>query len=139
MEARESGVRKLFKLKRNFPGNYTTDDGFFNVEFVDNYETECDEAHPMRISRADREWFAGLSAFEKEQFSRSHWTKYWALLNRQKGYFCDGGETHYYSRWIVWDNGADDYPAESGPDGFDTKKDAVEFLKRLYAKKAVTT
>lgn len=116
------------KIKRDSPGNYYTDDGRFEINLVDDYETECDDPHPVRL-RVDTmthysDWF------KKSLMSKG--TIKWKKGVEYLCYYCEGNETHFYSRWIVWDIGAADYADNSGPSGFDTYRDARQFLMRLY-------
>ena len=80
---------------------YDTGDGRGHIELDGTFETECDDAHPMKLSQVDREAFAKLSDFDKQRLSRENWPKYVALRDRKKGYLCPGGEMHYYSQWTV--------------------------------------
>ena len=80
---------------------YDTGDGRGHIELDDTFETECDDAHPVKFSQADREQYAKLSDFDKTRLSRENWPKYVALRDRKKGYLCPGGEPHYYSQWTV--------------------------------------
>lgn len=97
------------KLRRLSVGCYQTVDGRYNIEKNEDYEQECNCVHCRN----------GLSSD------------------------CPRNGVSWYFRWIVWDNHAEDYAMFTtpygvvypGPDGFDTKSDAVGWLEYHLGRK----
>jgi hypothetical protein len=113
-------------------GFYVTLDGRFEVVKVDDFETSCDEPHPVKLPR--EKWF-----MDGDYDSRGRW-----VTKLKKGYRCEGGGTHFYVAWHIWDrqNGWDgEYAEGTGPGEFDTfdeaMRDLADILKREAAKHAV--
>ena len=80
---------------------YETGDGRGRIVLDPTYETWCDDPHPMKFSREEREAFRAMNADERERFRRSvPYDKYQALMYGKKGYQCPGGEEHNYSQWV---------------------------------------
>jgi hypothetical protein len=113
------------KFKRESAGMYVTEDGRASVEYVDNYETECDEPHPvrMRVDRLDRfsDWYRNRLLHMPGAKRR------WRNGVEYLSYQCPGNESHFYGRWIAWDRDAGDYVGAAdgaGPDGYATAAEA---------------
>lgn len=108
-------------------GFYTTLDGRFEVVKVDDFETCCDEPHPVKLPR--EKWF-----MSGDYDSRGRWVQ-----KMKKGYHCEGGGTHFYVAWHIWDTKArnfnghfeGDYAAGTGPGFFDTFGDAMLELSSI--------
>lgn len=71
------------------------------IQRDDTFQTECDDPHPVRISRERRAEWQGMSDWDKQQLSRTNWAEYWALQNGKRGWYCEGGEEHFYTQWTV--------------------------------------
>lgn len=122
------------RLKREHPGFYVTEDGLYEVQFVDDYETECDEPHPVKV-RADTPG----AEFQANEARRAGCNLKRKTKRTKKGYVeyltwqCPGGLTHFYSRWTVGLAGEGEYaPGSNGPSGYDTLRDARSFVASLY-------
>lgn len=113
------------KLVRDAPGSYHTPDGKYEVLLVSDYETECEDPHPVRMRRDSIASYSGW--FQRQLLDRNV-----SRDSRYITYQCWGGETHFYSRWTVGIAGSGDYAPGTGPDGFDTLADAREFVAALY-------
>lgn len=100
-------------------GFYVTPDGRFEVVKVDDFETECDEPHPVKLPR--EKWHTA-----GDYDSRGRWVE-----KLKKGYHCEGGGTHFYVAWHIWDTVGGDYATGTGPGAFDTFGDAMEELARI--------
>lgn len=104
-------------------GFYTTLDGRFEVVKVDDFETWCDEPHPVKLPR--EKWF-----MSGDYDSRGRWVQ-----KLKKGYHCQGGREHFYTAWHIWDNGTrghgGDYATGTGPGSFTTFNEAMEELSRI--------
>ena len=80
---------------------YETGDGRGRIVLDPTYETWCDDPHPMKFTREERDAWKALSSFEREQRRRNMpYEKYRALDYGKKGYLCPGGEEHHYSQWV---------------------------------------
>jgi len=82
-------------------GMWVSEDGRCSIERDDTYETYCDDPHPQKLSRDDRAKFAGMDDHDRRGLSSWNWPKYWALLHGHKGFVCDGGQSHWYTMWVV--------------------------------------
>lgn len=108
-------------------GFYVTPDGRFEVVKVDDFETSCDDPHPVKLPR--EKWFTA-----GDYDSRGRW-----VTKLKKGYLCEGGETHFYVAWHIWDHksGWDgDYAEGTGPGYFDTFGDAMRELAAIIKREA---
>lgn len=108
-------------------GFYVTPDGRFEVVKVDDFETSCDDPHPVKLPR--EKWFTA-----GDYDSRGRW-----VTKLKKGYRCEGGETHFYVAWHIWDHksGWDgDYAEGTGPGSFDTFDDAMSELAEIIKREA---
>jgi GNAT superfamily N-acetyltransferase len=89
------------KLISQGPGHYETGDGRGFISLDETFETECDDPHPMKLSKVDRAEFAAMDDHAKRMLSRSNYARYDALARGKKGYLCPGHSEHYYSQWTV--------------------------------------
>jgi hypothetical protein len=78
---------------------WVSEDGEYVIERVDDYETECDAEHPVRIGRPLREQFAQAQRAGTDHLWQSDLRR--AIKEGRKGYQCPGCETHFYSMWEV--------------------------------------
>lgn len=101
-------------LVRQPNGVYLTEDGRYEVTSDDGYMTTCDNPHPVRGRKLG----------------------YGGVLSSRQGYYCEGGETHYYTRWHIWDLKLDDYAFGDSPGEYETFKEAAEALTRELAREA---
>ena len=71
---------------------WVTEDGAFSIEWDDTFETECDDAHPVKLSQRLRDEIRatpGLFPYEAKM----------AVEEGRKGYLCPGCEVHHYGLW----------------------------------------
>jgi hypothetical protein len=78
---------------------WLSEDGQWTVEYVDDFETECEHEHPVKITRQMREAF--FAASEWDQDHRWDWKVAMAIREGRKGYMCYGGEVHFYGLWVA--------------------------------------
>lgn len=114
--------------------HYVTEDGVYEIELDPNFDTWCDEPHPVRLSKQDKIEFAAMSDWDKQQLSRSNFAKYWALLNGGKGWYCEGDSEHTYSQWIVCEVGGS-YVGIDGVEAYDTFGEAKARLEAHMGEK----
>lgn len=127
------------KLNRIEKGKYETDDGRFKVEY-DFREEPCFDAHPVQISRKNRDKIRealaehNYSVFETVRYGQSGFTRdeIEAVAERKKGYYCAGEELHLRYHWLVWDNEINDYAGGQGVQIFETKKEAVQWMAEKF-------
>lgn len=120
---------KGVKFRNRGHGHWETLDGRFEVLLMEDFETECLAAHPVRFPR---------DGYTKEQLGGLDYEIRWAYLDGKGGYLCPGYQPHTYSRWQVWDNSTGDYAFDSGPGAYVTFKDAAEDLADEIAGEAAT-
>jgi hypothetical protein len=109
------------KLINQGDGRWVSEDDKYMVERVDDYETECDDAHPVKIGRHLRNMFN-----EAVKDGTDHlWNRdlHAAIVAGRKGYRCEGGEVHFYS---MWEASADNELVSRD----DTFSDALRYLGR---------
>ena len=139
-----SNVRKYHgvELIKVEEGRYKTPDGRFEIYRDDEFETECMDAHPCRLGKKLRAEIGARYNWEINQ-GRDHYRAIQqtssvygadavaAWQDGKKGWYCYGGETHFYSQWVAWE-GEYGWSAE----WTDTFKDACEDLKAHLGKLA---
>ena len=86
--------------------------GPWRIEADHENESECEEPHPVRVGRTSRH-------YRNECRERTD-----AIDEGKPGYLCPGGETHFYTTWVLMNGG------EQG-DWFHRYKDAVAERDRL--------
>lgn len=138
-ERRKVTIRKYgVPLVRDGHGAYRTEDGRYEVQLNDGYESECDAPHPVRIGREMYLLVSSALNGSADQAARDafHFVERWygwpylrAVRAGRDGYLCPGGATHFYSKWVVWDNKIDDYLGGSA-EVFDRFGDAARSLTR---------
>lgn len=105
------------KLISDGTGSWVTEDGRYQVYRDDAYMTECEEPHPVKLPRD--EW-------------TSEWDYDKGEMRTVKGYQCQGGAWHNYTRWNVWDKEAPglggDFAFGNSPGAYLTFKAAAEDL-----------
>lgn len=77
---------------------WESEDGRWAVEYVDDFETECDVPHPVKITAADRAAFHAATSWDR----LNNWPQHvrMAIEDGKRGYYCDGGEVHHYGQWV---------------------------------------
>lgn len=80
---------------------WLTEDGKWEVSYVDDFETECDAEHPMRITAAHRREWNAMSDYERTDFALRNRDLAYALRNYKSGYLCPGNSTHFYGLWVA--------------------------------------
>lgn len=103
-------------LLRQEDGSYRTEDGRYELREDYDFETECEEAHPVKLT-------AGLIKNIQERPHLYPHEADWAVQHRKKGYLCPGGCMHFYGGWVVWDLERNDW--KSGPTPYPSLKEAV--------------
>lgn len=110
-------------LVRQPEGHYLTEDGRYEIARQD-YDTWCDDPHPVKLPR--EKWF-----MDGDYDSRGRWVQ-----KLKKGYRCEGGAEHYYTRWHIWDKKVGEYAFGDSPGAYETFKEAAEALTRELAREA---
>lgn len=95
-------------LVRQDDGTYQTEDGRYEVASQEDYVTVCDNPHPVRGRR----------------------------YPYRAGYYCEGGEEHYYTRWHIWDLQEGEYAFGDSPGAYDSFKEAALQLTVELAREA---
>ena len=114
--------------------HYVTEDGQFEIVLDPHFDTWCDDPHPVRLSAQDKADFRQMSDWEKRRLSDSNFAKYWALLNGEKGWYCDGDSEHTYSQWTVgYVDG--EYIGTDGVEAYDTFGEAKRRLEAFIGEK----
>lgn len=101
---------------------YKTLDGRFEIYRDDEFETECDEPHPCRVTKNMRETYGRIREDAHNRNEAPHITKqrmvaafgsaaYDAYQTGARGWYCYGNESHWYSQWVAW-AGERDWTAE---------------------------
>ena len=104
-------------------GFWVSEDGRWEVKYDDDFTTECDRAHPVRLTTelrtlvSERPWLWPVEAVE-------------AVRARKAGYLCPGEQEHPYGRWHIWDHARRDYLVGSGPGAYESFTAAVHDLAR---------
>lgn len=87
-------------------GYWETEDGRYVVQYDDEFLTECEEPHPVRLGRAGTERLRRLLAEHGERWFVSRHGPGQAALDAlrqgKRGYYCPGGEEHTYGMWAAW-------------------------------------
>jgi hypothetical protein len=104
-------------LVRQPDGSYLTEDGRFEVACQD-YDTWCDEPHPVKLPREKWEM---VWVFPDDYRKRPY-------QKLKKGYYCEGGAEHQYSRWHIYDLVRGDYAFDDGPGAYATFGEAAQAL-----------
>lgn len=91
----------MIELRCVSPGHWESPDGRVLISLDPTFETECDEPHPVKFSRAERDEFASMTSEQRARLQRRDGDRYWALVEGKKGCYCHGGEVHYYSQWTA--------------------------------------
>lgn len=116
------------ELLREAPGLYRTPSGRYEITLDPHYETECDGPHPVRMRLDSLDRYS--DSYKRSMLARGT-IKHGKTGTAYLTYLCEGNESHFYARWVVWDNEKGDYPNGTSPDGFDTLAEAWEFLSDL--------
>jgi hypothetical protein len=94
-KAKRKVTRTIDGIKWVSKGDKTwvTEDGVYTVEYVDDFETECDDEHPVK-----------LTGWMRVSIARNphHWPgdARWAVRDGKRGYKCPGGQIHHYGLWV---------------------------------------
>jgi hypothetical protein len=141
----ESMPRKIagVELIKIEDGLYRTPDGEYEVYRDDEFETECDDPHPCRLTNKMREEIAArfydsnLSERERASYARAiHGPNAFAAWQEgRKGWYCEGRESHWYSQWVAWTGSDRGWSGE----WCDTLTDATEYLRDHLAKQESQT
>lgn len=116
-KARKPVTRTVDGIKFIAQGDkqWMTEDGHFVIEWTDDFEYECDDVHPMRISRERRIALSsvinqyGTTAAARMKFLPggkenpvygAPQEEIDAVIDGRKGYQCPGGEYHFYGLWV---------------------------------------
>lgn len=93
------GVRFI----RQDDGSWEDEDGRYVIAYDDTFESECDDEHPMKISKSMRERFYADTQWEQDH----SWPFYIrdAIRNGRRGYLCPGCEPHNYGLWVAGEKG----------------------------------
>jgi hypothetical protein len=103
--------QKIDGIKWISQGNKTwlSEDGLWALEYIDDFTTECENPHPVKISNEYRKkFFATLPHERSMKFSME---VRFVIQEGKRGYYCEGGMTHYYGLWV---SGA--APGTTGPE-----------------------
>lgn len=84
---------------------WETEDGKWAVEYVDDFETECMEPHPVKITKQMRDSYNHTPVH-----SRGRWPSALrdAIELGKRGYYCEGNDVHYYGLWVAGHAGGSD-------------------------------
>jgi hypothetical protein len=96
---------------------WVTEDGRFEIQYDDDFETECDAPHPMRVSQSD------IKRYRQHGHQHGHGNDpaFKAIRDGRKGWLCEGGEIHFYGQWVAGTVGDVDVITRT-----DTLKDAMQ-------------
>jgi hypothetical protein len=87
-------------------GSWQTEDGEWTIGYVDDFETECDAPHPVKISAETRAAFWADSEWDRN--TKWDFDIATAIRDGKKGYYCEGGKPHFYALWVAGDTGGSD-------------------------------
>lgn len=113
--------------------HYKTPDGEFEIYRDDEFETECMDPHPCRLTKKMREAISryyydySMSERDRKRYAVAQYgpDAFEAWASGKKGWYCYGNETHYYSQWVAWTGSDRDWSGE----WVDTFTEALSDLK----------
>lgn len=76
---------------------WVTEDGRFEIEYDDTFETECDHAHPMQVTQSDIRRYRQHG----HQHGNGNDPAFQAIREGRKGWLCEGDEIHFYGQWVA--------------------------------------